>query len=490
MPDITLSYTTTIFTPPTLGVVSIAGNLDGRHVINVGDLVTQRKNIKKAILDAINLLNPDIVGLSAMTFQYPTALKIAQFIKKHFPEISIALGGYHATLMYREIAESKDARYFDLIFRGEADLSFNEAINAIEDGKSLSLVKGLSFKVNGKFYHNEKRDLEDLKKIKLPDRTKRFWKNCNILNVPFDMVEFSRGCLMSCKFCCIRQMYGKSFRTFDIQRVIMDIENAKNAGIKLLFFTDDNITMEVDRFEELCDAIIRNNHNDVLYAVQASARGIASSPQLVKKMAQAGFKMVFLGIESSSKAVLDYLNKGDILEKSKQAVSLLQKNNILISAGLIIGNPDDDYESMEETFKFARELGVDFIGVQFLVPYPKTEIREELISKGLLVNSDQFRFYNGGTACARTNFLDQDELKFIKFRLTREYFKTRKISVLKAFIKSKGAYRKFLKGIIKLIPEWIIFSLLRKSRKLLLSEQKLFQRYLAKVKKLNSFNID
>ena len=121
MPDITLGYPTKIITPPNLGIISLAGNLDEHHRVTAVDLISRRENVRGAVEEAIARTKPDLIGLSAMTFQYDTALKIAKFIKKTYPKIKTALGGYHATLMFREISESTGRNFFDFIFRGHQE---------------------------------------------------------------------------------------------------------------------------------------------------------------------------------------------------------------------------------------------------------------------------------------------------------------------------------------------------------------------------------
>lgn len=489
MPDIVYTYPDSVITTPNLGLSSIAGNLDKRHNVKIADLVVRRKNVKEAVLEALNKTQPGMVGLSAMTFQYDTALRIARLIRDLFPHIKIALGGYHATLMYKEIADSKDAEFFDFIFRGEAEVSFNETVDKLEVGDDLRGVHGLSFKKNGKFIHNKKRELENLDKIKPPVRNLRLWNKCNIFSVPFDLVESSRGCLNSCNFCNMRMMYGKTFRTYEISRVIKDIENAKRSGIRLMFFTDDNITLDVPRYEALCDEIVTHGLNDIVYAVQASSAGIASSERLAQKMARAGFRVVFLGMENTSKKNLQELQKGDIVDKSRQAVKLLHDNDILVAAGLIVGNPDDDYESIKETLKFAGDLKADFDGSQFLVPYPKTVIRKKLLAKGLITNPDDFSRYSGAFANTKTKYLSDKELEFIKFKLTNKYLRKTEIGAVKALLKHKKTALKLLIGGLKLIPEMIGILINGKIKKLFLSEQKLYNQNRQHNLNLNKFNI-
>ncbi len=489
MPDICMGYPTQMLTTPNLGLSSLAANLDDRHYVRIADLVLKRKNISQAVEQALNIVQPDLVGLSAMTFQYKTATKVAAFIKKRHPAVKIALGGYHATIMYEEIAENPDAAYFDFIFRGEADLSFNEAVDALEKGTDLGAVDGLSFKRNGKFIHNKKRELEDLARIKIPNRAVRLWNSFSVLKVPWDMIEFSRGCLMSCNFCNIRSMYGRSFRTYDIQRVMDDIAAAKMTGIKMLFFADDNITMDLKRLENLCDAIIKNGHDDLIYGVQASAIGIGSSQKLVEMMARAGFKQVFLGIENPSKKNLEKLHKGDIVKSSIRAVQHLKENGFIISGGFIIGTPEDSFQEIEDTFRFAHELGTDFPAVQILVPYPKTEIRQKLFAKGLITDPDHYERYDGGYPIVRTKYLSERELFSARYRLTKKYLKPRALSVFKVLLRYKTTSLPFIWGATRLIPTVVNSLIVENMKRLFLNEEQMIDQYMNKVLQLNQFNI-
>ncbi len=489
MPDIISGYPDKIITTPNLAISSLAGNLDSRHFVRTADLILKRKNIKNAIIEALDKTNPQLVGLSAMAFQYHTARQIAAFIKNRNPQIKIAIGGYHATLMYKEIAAGQDAQFFDLIFRGEAEISFNETANILEAGGDLNAVKGLSFKRKGKFIHNEKRELVNLDQIKLPDRSVRLWKNFNVLKAPIDMIEFSRGCLMSCNFCNIRKMYGKTFRTYDIERVMKDLENAKKNGARIMFFADDNITLDAARLENLCDEIIKNGHNDLFYCTQASSRGIAASEKLVEKMARAGFIYIFLGIENASRDNLKILGKGDIVEKSKLAVKYLQKYGILVAGGLIIGNPNDDYRSIDESFRFLNDLKVDFTDIQILVPYPKTEIRKQLLRQGYVINKDDYRHYNGCFANVRTKHLTDRQLDFIKFKLQQKYFKTRNSSSLNAFKKNRKQFFNLFKGGITLLPILLSLISVEKFTRLFSTEKQAFRRYMRAKAQLNRFDV-
>jgi len=412
--------------PPNLAISSIAGNLR-EHDVYLADLILVRHRLTSAIKKLLSEYNPALIGISAMSFQFHTARRIAAFIKNLDSTIKIVLGGYHATLMYREIGEENKDGPFDFILRGESDLSFGELISAIEGKANFSEVKGLSFRQEGIFIHNQPRPLEDLSKIALPNRTNRVWRGYTFGARQLDIIETSRGCTMPCNFCSMNHMYGRKFRTYEIERVIKDISHAKREGAKYLAIADDNITLNPKRFEELCDTITREGHNDIRYIVQTSCTGIASSKTLATKMARAGFEFVFLGIENVSTRNLKMMKKGNILESIKKAVKLLHDKDMLIIGGMIIGNQDDKEEDIAQNYEFFNSHNIDFISDQIITPYPKTGIREELIKANLVSNMEDYRKYNGFWANVRTKHLSSEELQFLKWKYKRKYstfFKT------------------------------------------------------------------
>ena len=406
---------------PSLAMTSIAGNIDTHHNVHIADLILKRKNIKDIVSELIHTQNPDVVGLSAMSFQFETAKKIAALIKTINNHVKIILGGYHTTVTYQELSASSDSEPFDFFLRGEGDIGFNDLLSALEESRGFDSIKGISYRHNGGFVHNPPRPLEDLRKIKIPDRSKRIWGGYHWYGATVEIIESSRGCTMPCNFCSIDKMYGSSFREFEIERVISDIEDAKKYGVSCFFFADDNITLNVPRFEQLCDAIIEHGLNDAWYIIQASCVGIASSETLAEKMAKAGFKIVFLGIENVSVENLKRMKKGRILEKSKTAIKRLHDNDIMILGGIIIGNPDDKESDIAQNYEYCRDNNIDFAAFQILTPYPKTGSREELLKMGLVTNENDFSKYNGYWANVKTNHLSSEDLQFLRWKYSKEY---------------------------------------------------------------------
>jgi anaerobic magnesium-protoporphyrin IX monomethyl ester cyclase len=415
MPD-TVSALDPVMRVPNLGLCSIAGNLEGCEV-KVVDLAFHNRHITRLLQELMEEYKPDIVGLSAMSFQFASACRVSGICRAVKSDTLMALGGYHASLMYSEIADGPEAGLFDFLIRGEGETTFQSLVQELISGRrDFSSIPGLSFHKDGKFYHNPPASLVYLDTLKLPARNRRVLDCARFLGHRFDCVETSRGCTMRCRFCSITRMYGRSIRKFALERVITELQQLKINGIEGVFFVDDNITLDIPRLKQLCNLIIDEKLNTMSYAIQASVPGIASDPDLAELLDKAGFRWVFLGIESGISRNLESMGKVGVFKNTQQAVSLLQKKGICVFGGFILGNPDDTWQDIQSTFKFALELGVDHPIMQCLTPYPKTETRQQLAKLGLITNPSDFSRYNGFICNVRTKHLSNKKLNSAIFR--------------------------------------------------------------------------
>jgi len=409
MPD-TVCALDPVMRVPNLGLCSIAGNIEGCEV-RVIDLVFHNRHITKLLQQIMEEFKPEIVGLSAMSFQFASACRVSRICRSLSSGVLVALGGYHASLMYQEIASGTEAELFDFLIRGEGEMTFASLVKELISGRmNFGRIPGLSFRTDGKFHHNPPASLTDLNTLKPPNRDCRVLDRARFLGRRFDCVETSRGCTMRCRFCSITRMYGRSVRKFPLERVIAELHQLKRKGTEGVFFVDDNITLDVPRLKQLCGLIINENLNTMSYAIQASVPGIASDPDLAGILGRAGFRWVFLGIESGISRNLESMGKVGVLKNTRRAVSLLQEQGICVFGGFILGHSDDARQDIQSTFEFALDLGVDHPIMQCLTPYPKTETREQLLKQGLVTNLDDFSRYNGFICNVRTRNLTNKEL--------------------------------------------------------------------------------
>jgi radical SAM superfamily enzyme YgiQ (UPF0313 family) len=373
-------------------------------------------------------VRPDVVGLSVMTFQRKTALGIVRIAREIDPSVTVVAGGYDPSLAPEayEMPESG----VDLIVRGEGDITFRELLRALERAGPMAAIAGLSWRGGPGFIHNPDRPVSRLARdeVRLPNRAARVLDGYTFLGRTIDIVETSRGCTYDCSFCSIIEMRGRNFETWPFDRVLADLADARRRGARVVFLVDDNITLNVRRFEALCRAIVGAGLNDLDYIVQAMTSSIAAHGEtLAPLMRRAGFRYVFLGIENVVDEDLAFLKAAaknterrggrSTGNASARACEVIRRHGMYVVGGLIVGNPGDTAESVEANLAFARRH-VDWPYIQHPTPYPRTPMSEDFRRQGLIVN-DNVEEYDGTTAVVRTGHLSGEQVEFMRWRAER-----------------------------------------------------------------------
>jgi radical SAM superfamily enzyme YgiQ (UPF0313 family) len=267
--------------------------------VAVADLILAQGRVRKTVARLVRDLQPDVVGLSIMTFQRKTAFKVIDLLRSLRPEARVVVGGYDPSLAPE--AYAADGSGVDFVVRGEGEATFSELLRALEAGTSVDRITGLSYRDGDGFHANPDRPVRRLEdgELKQPRRDARVLRGYTLLGRQVDVIETSRGCTFDCSFCSIIEMRGRNFHVFDFDRVLDDIRDARAHGATALFIVDDNITLNVKRFEALCRAIVDAGLNTIDYTVQAMTSAIANAGEsLAPLMRKAGFRYVFLGIEN------------------------------------------------------------------------------------------------------------------------------------------------------------------------------------------------
>src|SRR5579871_3021522 len=306
MPDSFEHMPTVAIRMPNGALTSLAGNIDPKHKVAVADLILCQRTVRETVTRLVHEIEPDLIGLSVMTFQLQTASRIIDLIRHLKPSAKIVVGGYDPTLA----SDAYLSMPIDFIVRGEGEVTFRELTRALDNRSDMHFISGLSHLCDGKWIHNQLRAphrLED-DEIRLPNRNARVLKGYTILGRQADVVETSRGCTYDCSFCSIIEMRGRNFHTYSFDRVIADIRDAQSHGARTIFLVDDNITLNVRRFEALCHALIDAGLDTLDYFVQGMTSAIANHGEtLAPLMHRAGFRYVFLGIENVLESDLNFL---------------------------------------------------------------------------------------------------------------------------------------------------------------------------------------
>jgi len=428
MPDSFEHMPTVAVRMPNGALTSLAGNVDPHHKVAVADLILVQNRVRETVERLVAEHNPHIVGLSVMTFQRKTALQIVALVRSLRPDVRVIVGGYDPSLAPAAYMENGNG--VDYIVRGEGEITFRELLRALERSEGFDKILGLSYRADDGWHENPSRPVHSLEgdEIRLPKRDARVLNNYTMMGRPVDVVETSRGCTFDCGFCSIIEMRGRNFHTYTFDRVLADIRDARDHGARAIFIVDDNISLNIKRFEALCQAIIDAGLNDITYTVQAMTSPIAMhGDTLAPLMRRAGFRYVFLGIENILEDDLQFLKaaaKNEFREAGRKtgnatlrAIDYLHQNKMYVVGGLIVGNPDDTRESIHANLEFAREY-VDWPYIQHPTPYPGTPMTKDFRARNL-IKIDRLEEYDGTTAVVATQHLQPVEIEYERWRSER-----------------------------------------------------------------------
>jgi radical SAM superfamily enzyme YgiQ (UPF0313 family) len=428
---------------PNGALASLAGNVDAHHRTAIADLILVRRSVTETVERLVRDFRPDVVGLSVMTFQRVTALKIARLIHALRPEARIVVGGYDPSLAAEAYEAAAD---IDFIVRGEGEHTLRDLLRALESHGDLATIAGLSYRTRQGMARNADRAVVPLatSALGLPNRGARVLEGYTLMGRQVDVVETSRGCTFDCSFCSIIEMRGRNFHLYPVDRVMADVADARRRGARAIFLVDDNITLDVRRFESLCHAIVDTGLNDVDYIVQAMTAPLAEHGRtLAPLMRRAGFRYVFLGIENVLDHDLAFLKaraKNARRERGRtvgnatiEAIEHLHRSGLYVVGGLIVGNPDDTPASIETNLAFARRY-IDWPYIQHPTPYPRTPMTKEFRERGLIVDED-VSHYDGTTAVVRSAYVPAADIEFLRWRAER-WMKLRHLPA--AFFHSPG----------------------------------------------------
>jgi radical SAM superfamily enzyme YgiQ (UPF0313 family) len=372
--------------------------------VEILDLLSTRYSLKK-IEDRLNRYQPDVVGATSVTMNFPAAVKILQHCKAITPEVKIVMGGPHVTFTAEETL--RDFPEVDIIVRGEGEETIQDLVFAIEKGKSLEETKGITFRRNGTIVRTEDRPfIKDLDLLPLPDRTLFPLSRYLAMHVPASVLS-SRGCPTGCSFCVGYRMTGRRGRFRNPLRVVDEIESAHLLGFQEICIDDDLFTRNRRHVYAICDEIGRRGLKFKMYIF---ARVDTVDAPLLKKLKEAGCAMICFGLESGNQKVLDLANKRTTLEKARKAMQLSKDAGISPLGSFILGLPGETRETMEETISFAQSLSIPH-GFHLLSPFPGTAIRERAAEYGIKILTDDWSLYDADHAVTETDALSAAEVE-------------------------------------------------------------------------------
>jgi len=434
------------YLPPPLGILELAAYLESRDEnveIEVLDCQAQRVDWK-GLERRIESFRPDVVAPSALaTCNAYTVLRTVETAKKVDPSITTVVGGQHFTATAHESLEKYPE--IDVVVRGEGEQTLVELVRTLEEKKSLSGVRGISFRHNGKIIHNPSRPLiANLDELPFPGyhfvedhMGKYHFTMMAGAKARYALIEASRGCPHRCVFCSQWKHWGGTWRSKSPKRIADEMEYCyREYGSRFLWLTDDNFGLG-KRASELCDEIMKRGiADDIMWFMQARCDDIVNHSDILPKMRKAGNRWMLVGVESHDPATLEAFHKGIKPSDAERAMKLLKENDIFAQATLIIGERRDSHESIEKLREFVNEVDPDIAIFMILTPFPGTELYETAKRNGWIEDTN-WANYDMVHAVMPTENLSRSEVQEELYECYRSFYGSLKRRVKGLFSPNK-----------------------------------------------------
>ena len=310
---------------------------------------------------------------------------LAEALKNQKPDISVGLVGAQAAVLPDITIGASEA--IDWVGRKEFDFTCKD----VALGLSLANIPGLSWRSDGKIIHNAERalihnfdELPSVMDIYKRDLTIENYA-IGYLKHPYVSHYTGRGCPAQCTFCLWPQTVGgHQYRAKSPAAVGREMAHAKTLfpQVQEFFFDDDTFTAYAPRAREIA---VEMGKLGVTWSCNARAN---VSYETLKTMRDNGLRLLLVGYESGSQAILDNIKKGVKIEEAKRFTKDCHSLGITIHGTFIVGLPGETPETIRQTIEYAKELDLFSIQVSLAAPYPGTELYRQAMENGWFREGD------------------------------------------------------------------------------------------------------
>ena len=370
-----------------LGLAQIAAGLR-LHSVKIYDLNLFPRPLQ-VISRIMNSENPDIVGVSLIGvdssasydkyFYYDHFTRLIRKIREVNHKVTIVVGGPGFTLFAKEIMADLLEIDFGVPFEGEETFA-----ELIENLNFPHVVKGLYYREGNKVVYTGMRAFLDLEHLPSPRRDLTRLDAYSIREEQIG-VQTKRGCPFSCLYCTYPYLGGNRVRMRDAEKVVDEIENLAEQGIRKIFICDSVFNYPPEHAAEICQGIIRRK---IKISWKAFFNEKFISLESVKLATRAGCKVFIFGPDGSHPKTLESIRKNFSFTDMKNAYDLLKNVEGAQAKYTFMFNAPGEtmmtfYSTLKWAVKFVQKYRFDF-SVSNIRIYPHTPLYHLAVKRGII----------------------------------------------------------------------------------------------------------
>ena len=423
------------------GALKQAGFTEIRFVDAMTNHLTD-DDVRAAIID----YRPDVVGATAITPSIYKAERLLEIAREVDPEVLTVLGGIHATFMYQQVLT--EAPWIDAIVRGEGEEVFVDLLRTRQQGdwaNARHRVKGIAFREDGQVVATAAAPTVKNLDAVTPDWGVLEWSK--YIYIPTGkrvaIPNMARGCPFTCSFCS-QWKFWRDYRIRDPKAVVDEIETlVRDHDVGFFILADEEPTINRKKFVAFCEELIARDLG-IEWGINTRVTDILRDEKYLALYRRAGLIHVSLGTEAAAQLKLDRFNKETKVADNKRAIRLLRDAGIVVEAQFIVGLENETRETLEETYRMARDWKPDLANWAMYTPWPFSDLFRELGDK---VEVFDYEKYNFVTPIMKPDAMERGEL------LDRVMHNYRRFYMHKALFSypwaGTGARRRYLLGCLK-----------------------------------------